>query len=260
MSSFALPDYTQMKTHLTLANKSYVAHLSDGIDLSIAITDGPQVNAYYAAPADMEPFRQGNWVGEVRQGGSVNYRIVRFSPHGNGTHTECVGHITHEIHSINRHFKQFHCTAQLISITPSLRENGDRVIEAHQLKPLLHGGIDAVIVRTLPNLETKRKLNHSGANSPYFSHEAIQALVDAGCKHILTDLPSLDREQDEGKLLSHHAFWNYPAAPRMDCTITELIYVPNTALDGLYLLNLQVAAFENDAAPSRPVIFALREA
>jgi hypothetical protein len=46
----------------------------------------------------------------------------------------------------------------------------------------------------------------------------------------------------------------------MDCTITELIFVPNTAMDGLYLLNLQVAAFENDAAPSRPVIFALREA
>lgn len=246
-----------MKTHLTIANTPYVAHLSEGIDLSIAITEGPQVNAYYAAPAAMEPFRQGNWVGEVRQGGSVNYRTVRFSPHGNGTHTECMGHIALEIHSINRHFKQFHCAAQLISITPSLRENGDKVIEAHQLKPLLLGGIDAIIVRTLPNSASKRTLNHSGANAPYFSQEAIHALVDAGCRHILTDLPSLDREQDEGKLAAHHIFWNYPTAPRMDCTITELIYVPDVAMDDLYLLNLQVAAFENDAAPSRPVIFAL---
>ena len=64
---------------------------------------------------------------------------------------------------------------------------------------------------------------------------------------------------DEGKLMGHHVIWNYPTAPRMDCTITELIFVPDHALDGLYLLNLQVAAFENDAAPSRPVIFALRE-
>ena len=260
MSSFALPDALRMKTHLIVAQKSYVANLMEDIDLSIAITEGPQVNAYFAATADMEPFQQGNWVGEVRQGGSVNYRIVRFSPHGNGTHTECVGHITPEIHSINRCFTQFHCAAQLVSITPSLRENGDRLIEAHQLKPLLHGGIDAVIVRTLPNPKTKQRLNHSGANSPYFSAQAVQLLVEMGCKHILTDLPSLDREQDEGKLAAHHIFWNYPTAPRMDCTITELIYVPNNALDGLYLLNLQVAAFENDAAPSRPVIFALREA
>jgi arylformamidase len=248
-----------MNVHLTIANRPYVAHLAEGIDLSIPVTEGPQVNAYWATPTDMEPVRMGSWVGEVRQGGSVNYRNIRFNPHGNGTHTECVGHITPQIHSINRQFRQFHCTAQLISIAPEAMGNGDRVITEAQVASLLLHPVDAVIVRTLPNVDGKRTMNHSGANSPYFTHEAIALLVKNGCRHILTDLPSLDREQDEGKLMGHHVFWNYPTAPRMDCTITELIFVPDHALDGLYLLNLQVAAFENDAAPSRPVIFALRE-
>jgi len=249
-----------MIVHLTIADVPYVAQLTNGIDLAIPIKEGPQVNAYWAAPADMEPFRMGDWVGEVRQGGSVNYRNIRFNPHGNGTHTECVGHITAEIHSINQHLKQFHCTAQLVSVAPELQPNGDHVITKEQLASLLLHPVDAFIVRTLPNTTGKRTTNHSGTNPPYFSLEAIALLVEIGCRHILTDLPSLDREQDEGKLSGHHIFWNYPSEPRMDCTITELIYVPNEALDGLYLLNLQVAAFENDAAPSRPVIFSLRKA
>ena len=40
----------------------------------------------------------------------------------------------------------------------------------------------------------------------------------------------------------------------MDATITEFIYVTNEIFDGDYLLNLQFAPFENDAAPSRPVL------
>jgi hypothetical protein len=47
------------------------------------------------------------------------------------------------------------------------------------------------------------------------------------------------------------------ADARLDCTITELIYVPDTVLDGCFLLNLQIASFENDASPSKPVLYAL---
>ena len=38
-------------------------------------------------------------------------------------------------------------------------------------------------------------------------------------------------------------------------TITEMIYVPNEISDGLYVLNLQIAPFENDASPSKPVLY-----
>ena len=76
-------------------------------------------------------------------------------------------------------------------------------------------------------------------------------------------MPSVDREEDEGKLVAHKAFWNVINTTklnedaRLDCTITELIYVDDLVLDGTYLLNLQIASFENDASPSKPVLYRL---
>ena len=40
-------------------------------------------------------------------------------------------------------------------------------------------------------------------------------------------------------------------------TITEPIYVPEDMGDGQYMLNLQVSPLISDAAPSKPVIFAV---
>ena len=88
-------------------------------------------------------------------------------------------------------------------------------------------------------------------------HEAVEYLVKSGVQHLLLDLPSVDREEDGGKLLSHRAFWQYPEATRAYATITEMVFVPNTVKDGLYLLNLQTTSLDLDASPSKPVVFAL---
>jgi hypothetical protein len=80
---------------------------------------------------------------------------------------------------------------------------------------------------------------------------------------LLIDLPSVDKEHDEGKLLAHKAFWNVKDInqvnedARFDCTITEMIYVNQEIEDGSYILNLQFASFENDASPSKPVLYSL---
>jgi len=73
----------------------------------------------------------------------------------------------------------------------------------------------------------------------------------------LVDLPSVDREQDSGALAFHHAFWEVPKATNMKRTITEFIYVPNNILDGLFILELQMSSFRNDACPSRPVLYSI---
>ena len=73
----------------------------------------------------------------------------------------------------------------------------------------------------------------------------------------MIDLPSVDAEEDGGELAAHHAFWNYPAQPRMDSTITEMIFVDDKIKDGLYLLNIQIASIESDASPSKPVLYEL---
>jgi len=251
--------FNGMEVSLSAFGKKYTADLKKGIDLSIPVQRDGKLNAYFAPKVTMEPYKSGDWIGEVASGGSVNYRNISFNPHGNCTHTECVGHIDKTIHSVNRNFKQFHSIAHLISVTPEQFGEDDKVITAGQLREVELDGADAVIIRTFPNEIDKRGKNYSGSNPPYLLPDAVGYLVELGCRHLILDLPSIDKEEDGGKLLGHKAFWNYPETPRMDCTVTELAYIPDEATDGLYFLNLQVAPFENDAAPSRPVIFHLSE-
>jgi hypothetical protein len=38
-----------------------------------------------------------------------------------------------------------------------------------------------------------------------------------------------------------------------------MIFVDNEVKDGSYLLNLQIASFENDASPSKPILFEIKK-
>ncbi|MFM7815262.1 MAG: cyclase family protein, partial [Flavobacteriales bacterium] len=96
---------------------------------------------------------------------------------------------------------------------------------------------------------------YSNTNFPYMTAEATAWLASMGVEHLLVDLPSIDREEDCGELLAHHAFWQYPQNTRRGCTISEMIFVPNEITDGEYLLLLAPASFANDAAPSRVVLY-----
>ena len=114
---------------------------------------------------------------------------------------------------------------------------------------------EALVVRTIPNLKEKKSKQYSNTNWPYFTKEAIELLVKKGIKHLLIDLPSPDREKDEGALAGHKAFWQLDGDIRYDATITEFIYVSNKIEDGTYFVNLQIAPFENDATPSKPILY-----
>jgi hypothetical protein len=89
--------------------------------------------------------------------------------------------------------------------------------------------------------------------------DVTRYLAERGIKHILIDLPSVDREVDGGKLSAHKEFWKFPSSIRKEATITELIFVSDSIADGLYLLNLQIASLEMDASPSKPVLYKLAE-
>ncbi len=195
------------------------------------------------------------WIGRVSEGGSVNFNNIFFNPHAHGTHTECFGHISKEFHSVNDSLKTFFFLAEVITVRPD-RIGGDQVIPEESISKALNGSTpQAIVIRTLPNLITKKTKHWSNTNWPYLHENAAIFLRKIGVKHLLIDLPSVDREQDEGKLLAHRAFWEYPKNPRIDCTITEMIYVPEFIEDGSYLLNLQMASFGNDASPSKPVLY-----
>lgn len=246
-------------------NKRYRADLAEAIDLSIPLVAAQnQLAAWYVPPISIEPVRGDGFVGAVAEGGSVNFRNISFNPHGHGTHTECLGHITPEVFSVNELIKDFHLIAELISVRPKEKESPyspgeqDLIIEKDELiTHLERSDSQALIIRTLPNPIAKQNKNYSASNPPYLSEEAMQYIVDCGIKHLLIDLPSVDREVDGGHLKAHHLFWGVGGAERRDCSITELIYVPNGVPDGKYYLNLQFPPFENDASPSRPIIYPL---
>ncbi len=246
-------------------NKSQI-DLSKPIDISIPLsnTDANPI-AWYIEKPEMEPVKFGDWVGKVSEGSSTNFNNIFFNPHGHGTHTECLGHITREFYSINQCLKQFFFTAELISIEPELL-NDDLVITKNQIEKALNGIIpEAIVIRTLPNSETKKHKKYSNSNPPYLLEDAATFIREIGIQHVLIDLPSVDREEDEGKLLAHKAFWNVKDVntlnedARLNATITEMIYVDDTISDGSYILNLQIASFENDASPSKPVLFKIED-
>lgn len=246
-----------MQITLTRQNRTFRANLSRPIDLSILLKEGLEnVNCFYAPPVEYTPVVAGNFVGSTARGGPVNFFNVKLNPHGNGTHTECVGHIARERYVLRDCLIESHFWAKLVSIFPRKTGDGDRVIFRDQLEEIFsENEAEALIIRTLPNDSLKLRTNYSGANPPYLHDEAARYMVECGVRHLLLDLPSVDREEDGGQLLAHRAFWQYPDAVRKHCTITELIYVPNDVKDGFYLLNLQTASFDLDVSPSRPVLF-----
>jgi kynurenine formamidase len=253
-----------MKTTIEHSNKSIVVDLSKPLDISIPLQASEENPlAWYQSKPIIEPVKMGDWIGKVAEGGSVNFNNVFFNPHAHGTHTESFGHISEAFYSVNEALKTFFFLTEVISVKPTKapspleRAGGeDGIISEESIAKALNGKTpEAIVIRTLPNTSEKKSKHWSDTNWPFLQEKAALFLREIGVKHLLIDLPSVDKEKDEGKLLAHKAFWNYPKNPREDATITELIYVPDTVKDGSYLLNLQIASFHNDASPSKPVLY-----
>jgi len=252
-----------MITHIQHQSNTFTIDLSQPIDLSIVLhAEGPR--AWYAGKMRFAPVINQYFTGSVKLGGKVNFNDVFFNPHAHGTHTETLGHISRELVSIENALTRYWWIASLITLTPHLCteandivQAGDSIITLEQVQQALSGEMpEALVIRTTPNSDEKKSRLYSNTNFTYMHPDAAAWLAAQGVQHLLVDMPSIDREEDQGKLLAHHAFWNYPAAPRMHATITEMVFVEDTVDDGLYMLNLQVASFRNDAAPSRPVLYA----
>lgn len=245
-----------MQAEFQMNGAKGLVDISQPMDISVAISDrGPR--AWYVNPPVIEPVRENGFVGSVAEGGAVNFRNISFNPHGHGTHTECLGHISPQVESINQNVNDFFHWCVLLSVKPE-KEGVDEVITSAMLKKVeIPPFVNALVIRTLPNSKEKTEKVYSSTNPPYLKTDAVEWMVEQGIEHLLLDVPSVDREEDGGALAGHRAFWRYPENPRKSCTITEFIYAPDSVKDGLYLLNLQIAAFENDAAPSRPVLYAV---
>lgn len=285
-----------MQIQYSIGQKKYVADLSKPLDISIPLKEGKSdnPNCYYAQEPIFEVIRFGeSFVGSVAEGGACNYQKITLTPHGNGTHTECYGHLSNQEEkktTINQSLQKFCFVAYLISISPKeiteedlqttslialegIASVGDKVVLKKDIENAIHHleknnlSFDALIIRTLPNEEDKKVRQYSGTNPPYLEPAIGEFLAKQGIEHLLLDLPSVDRESDKGKLFVHKGFWNIITENgkdnfseiRQNATITELIFVENSIRDGVYLLNLQIPALEIDATPSKPVLYEMWE-
>jgi kynurenine formamidase len=231
------------------------------VDLAIPLDfQGPQPRFFAGAPASSVPLEAGSFTGEVRRGASCNCSLHTFAPHCHGTHTECVGHLTDDGHSLADHPPEPVRLALLLTLPPDTREISRTALTtaAERWEGLPW---TALVVRTMPNDPRKRFRQYGGpAAAPWFLPEGIDWIVSHDVASLVVDLPSLDRG-DDASLAAHHAYWGLSTgsrraaeATRATALVTELAYIPDRLLDGLYLLELQIAPFASDAAPSRPVI------
>ncbi len=266
---------------LNLAGSEIHADLDRGFDLAIPLRfAGAQPSAFGAPPASAAPLRVGDFVGDVAQGGSCNCAEYRLVPHCNGTHTECIGHVTRETVHVDAIKPRGLEPALLLSVE-TLPASGcgegsdpppqpaDRLITARaiaaawQQRAWPEVPVRALALRTLPNPADKPARRYEmHSPPPYLTREAAQWLVAQGIEHLLLDVPSMDRLDDGGRLTAHRIFWGLPpgstdiaTAARAQATITELIFAADDVPDGRYLLDLQVPAFAADAAPSRPILY-----
>lgn len=266
---------------IRINDKTYEFDAGAPLDIAIPLDfGGAQPNAFGVERASSKAYETGALVGDTRRGGSCNFEQIKFVPHCNGTHTESVGHLTDARISVHECLQDSFVPATLVSVAPEnfsdtgetyavrLDEN-DFLITEKSLRAALENAdqdfLAALIVRTLPNDDDKKRRTYLENSPPFFSFEAMNYIAEKRVNHLLADTPSIDRPFDEGKLANHRIFWNVaPGSRRLDetsltkNTITEMIYVADEIEDGAYFLNLQIAAFAADAAPSRPRLFKIR--
>lgn len=257
-------DHTaQMIAQLVWNRRPIRIDFSAGCPLAILLDPhGPQPCFFASGPMHSEPIRNGNFTGDVRQGGSCNAEILHWAPHCHGTHTECIGHVLAERVALLDTVDFTPGLAQLIS----LRAEPSGLISREQVEDKVGRNREdpiALILRTLPNPPEKRYRDYQrGPVYPVLHAAAVSWLASLPLRHLLLDTPSLDAP-DNTALSNHRIWWGLTTPPQQHGyaprrrSVTELIYVPNTLADGEYWLHFELSPILADANPSRPVVYPL---
>ena len=255
--------------------KEYIINTSKFKDLSIPYDfNGPQPNFFNVEPGKVKPFKSGPTSYSISDGAGCNVTEISMNIHCTGTHTECVGHLLEKESSISECIKELFLPTVLITVTPiffsqcpddyHVSINNDEKVISKNLVEECYDKYESnqplsMIIRTLPNPMEKQFYSFSEKRPPFFTNDALKFLSNK-IEHLVVDIPSIDRMEDNGLLGNHRIFWsdngNLKGAINSNSkkTITELAYIPNDVEDGFYFMNIQLPHFKIDAAPSRPII------
>ncbi len=231
----------------------YTIDLHHPIDLSWPVRRSGSPIAFGLPTPQFEVFETEGFRGSVREGGTCNVEILHLVPHGNGTHTECWGHI----HPEPFYISEVRAPWLFIGVVWSFDVPFDRPVEMRHLSPKFCQAIEMPHVRgagiNVVNLPSP-PVNFTGRRPPFLSAE-VAAYLGKHLNHLITNLPSIDSEHSK-TLSAHRAFLGVNPSTH---TITELAAFPNELPDGLYWTALMVPVIETDAVPSRPILYPLTD-
>jgi kynurenine formamidase len=226
-----------------------------------------QPNHFGANEAKKSPMKNGMFIGDIAQGGSCNAFELTINPHCNGTHTETSWHISASGPAPYEQMRRPFFLCALISIEPTeigdetysvLLDKGEKVITKEKILRALADfpeKPEAIVIRTLPNDVQKREMSWTNEKSfPFLTLEAAKLLSDLEVEHLVVDVPSVDRANDDGHLSVHKTFFGGSGK-----TISEMAYIDADVTDGIYALRYGLAALKNDAVPSSIYLHPLKE-
>ena len=109
-----------LNARISVANREVRIDLSKPVSLAIDLDFSERQPRHFGAPpASARPFAVPGFSGSVAQGASCNCQTLTLIPHCNGTHTECVGHLTREPADAYRVAPLGLLPALLVSVEPS---------------------------------------------------------------------------------------------------------------------------------------------
>jgi len=202
------------------------------------------------------------FVGDVDRGGSCNVDYLTFCPH-NITHIETSAHILSgecqppTVADINPN--HLTGTAFLIDLSDlDTVHNGQITVEnIHPILDTLSHPIQVIGIKT-PSSNLNEHFDFSGKGFLSLHPETAKYLHKfqkngREIKCLILDLPSIDQEVDEGKLLAHRAWFGLPetgivAHDTIKNTLIELAYFHGLAA-GYYDVHISPPKFQSDAAP-----------
>ena len=241
--------------------KEYRIDTKNSSDISIPYDfNGAQPNFYNVNPGQLTPFKSGEITYSVAAGAGCNVPEISLNIHCSGTHTECAGHLLENPGDVGMLLKDIMIPTVLITVNTSLFCNSgesyhcdvgdnEQIISKKNIQNKFEiweeSQPQALVIRTTPNPDQKKFYRYTNHAPPFFSNDALRLIKGIGICHLVVDLPSIDRMEDNGILGNHRIFWGDGNSAQGDVnknshsTITELAFIENDVPDGFYFLNLQ---------------------
>ena len=252
-----------MVTEIHYNNKVFSVDTDNGIDLSIRNDFSGRAPTFYGSEQPRyKALRSGNFVGDIKKGGSCNVPIVTLDIHCTGTHTESISHVIDSEVKITDVCPNGMIPTYLVSVelceanetNESYHSDivNDKLITKKELQKNIPESCSGLIIRTIPNDDSKKTRDYHLKPAPFFTNDAIDHINELGVKHLLVDIPSLDKANDGGQLGNHKKFF------KQGKTISELLFIPNDLKDGFGFLQIQIPNWGLDAAPSRPIFYSIK--